>query len=127
MLFWDNTLNCREATVLVALVLISLGKPLMVVRSLDPVTIEEHQNGRQNHQEGKKEPNHQSRLTVILDGSTVHTATKSWLFTERWCPATITVAVSITVTHLCTTQTHYVATGKCNAKMQYFIHMRSKQ
>lgn len=63
MLFWDNTLNCREATVLVVLVLVSLGKPLMVVWSLDPVTIEEHQHGRQNHQEGKKEPNHQSHLT----------------------------------------------------------------
>lgn len=56
-------LQRKKATVLVALVLLSLGKPLMVVWSLDPVTIEKHQHSRQNHQEGKKEPNHQSHLT----------------------------------------------------------------
>lgn len=56
-------LQRKKATVLVALVLLSLEKPLMVVWSLDPVTIEEHQHGRQKHQEGKKEPYHQSHLT----------------------------------------------------------------
>lgn len=44
----------RQDTVLVALVLLSLGKPLMEVGRLDPVAVEEQQHCRQDHQEGKQ-------------------------------------------------------------------------
>lgn len=39
-------------------------------------------------------------LTVILDRSAINAAAESWLLTEGWCPAAITVAVPITVTYL---------------------------
>lgn len=52
-----------HVTVLVALVLLSLGKPLMVIGSLDPVAVEEQQRCRQDHQEGKQQPHHQPNLT----------------------------------------------------------------
>lgn len=48
-------------------------------------------------------------LTVILDRSTVHAAAESRLLTERRRPASIAVAVPITVTHLHTT--HVWVTG----------------
>lgn len=96
---------------LVALVLLSLGKPLMVIGSLDPVAVEEQQHYRQDQQEGKQQPHHQPHLTVILDRSTVHAAAESWLLTEGWSPAAITVAVPITVTHP-------FAMTACNASLQ---------
>lgn len=96
---------------LVALVLLSLGKPLMVIGSLDSVAVEEQQHCRQHQQEGKQKPYHQPHLTVILDRSTVHTAAESWLLAEGWCPATVTVAVPITVTHP-------FAVTACNASLQ---------
>lgn len=50
-------------TVLVNLVLLSLGKPLVVIGGLDPIAVEEQQHCRQEHQEGKQEPRHQPNLT----------------------------------------------------------------
>lgn len=43
-------------------------------------------------------------LTVILHRSTVHTASQPWFLTEGWCPASVTVAVTVAVTHLHTKQ-----------------------
>lgn len=101
----------RRCLRLVVLVLLSLGKPLMEVGRLDPVAVEEQQHCRQDHQEGKQKSHYKPNLTVILDRPTVHAASESWLLTEGWCPASITVAIPITVTHP-------VAVTACDASLQ---------
>lgn len=54
----------RIDTVLFALVvLLSLGKPLVVVGALDPVAVEGQQHRRQDHQEGKEKTHDQTHLT----------------------------------------------------------------
>lgn len=84
---------------LVLLVLLSLGKPLVEVRRLDPVAVEEQQHGGQDHQEGKQQPHHQPHLTVVLDGAAVHASSEPRLLAKGRGPTTIAVTVAIAVAH----------------------------
>lgn len=46
----------------------------------------------------------EDELTVILHRSAVHAAPQPWFITKGWRPASVTVAVTVAVTHLHTKQ-----------------------